>query len=138
MDIIGRSCMFITSRSLKINRPWIHLPFDKENKIWCPTTLVIISTLIGHFQITFGLIYKASPVAHLFIDYISFIHIQIKFIFIWMVGHQASFWKGGQREFRNDLFELLFMINFARNRVDTVKVTSHLQRSKKLIFLLFD
>ena len=39
---------------------------------------IISMNVIGHFRITFGLFFKASPGAHLFIWKLAFIHMQMK------------------------------------------------------------
>ena len=49
-------------------------------------------------RITFGLFFKTSPGAHLFIWKFSFT-CKWKLIFIWNDEHQDWLWKGGQKQF---------------------------------------
>jgi len=51
---------------------------------------------IVHFRITFGLFFKASPGAHLFIWKLFLFACEWKLIFIWKDEHQDSLWKRGQ------------------------------------------
>ena len=61
------------------------------------TTQANLYFTMDHFRITFGLFFKASPGAHLFIWKLISFACEWKLIFIWKDEHQDSLWKRGQR-----------------------------------------
>ena len=64
-----------------ITKEWKLFHFLKilQHYVTCVNhTIIIKSQVIGHFRLTFGLFFKASPGAHPFIWKLVFIHMQMK------------------------------------------------------------